>query len=570
MGLVYKQLIRQIASNKIFVALLLLLTFLTSMSFFFVKISVDGNLNMLNSLSFLTDDQELYQSALRSNAILANRFFASLICLTGFVFLMFFYGFFRSDKKQIGCLKSLGYKDGYLRLFFMLFTALLSTIGSLFGLAGGYVLSGILLQANARTYSVTGLIKGVNASNLLLGLTASTAVFCLVTFFSCFFVSGNEPGVLISSDHRGDRFTKTLWAADRISALIPVKKRFQLRIALRKPIAVFLILAAVMAFTICMILGYSLNISSKKVFASQIIGHNYEFDVHFSDYDTEPVSRHSLKYLDSSALLYVHRQEVKQTMVGIYDLNEIYELQDENGCILPIPATGTVYVNPGLAEIYNIRAGDSLTFAIAGTEHQFTVAIISANAKTASVYVNPDELAEILGVFHGTYNGILGMDKGTEWKKVITKPQRIENLKRNAVSNRISAVINQVTGAVVGAILLFLALFMNFQDNIRDILILNIMGYRIKSIRRLLIDVYLPVLWFFFALSIVPGIMTAQAIQNSLSISTGDYIPFGINVTVIFLVFVLLNFIYCVVKSIFIFFIKNVIAKEEISSYTNL
>ncbi len=92
MGLAYKQLTKQIASNIIFVTLLLLLTILTSLSFFFVKFSIDRNMETLNSLPSLSGNQELYKVALNSNTVLANMFFLSLTSLTAFVFVMFFIG----------------------------------------------------------------------------------------------------------------------------------------------------------------------------------------------------------------------------------------------------------------------------------------------------------------------------------------------------------------------------------------------------------------------------------------------------------------------------------------------
>lgn len=581
MGLAYKQLTKQIASNKIFVTLLLLLTILTSLSFFFVKFSIDGNMEALNSLPSLSENQGLYKVALNSNTALANMFFLSLTSLTAFVFVMFFYRFFRENRKQIGCLRSLGYKDSFLRLFFVIFTAILSVIGSLLGLMGGYFLSNILIQANIRTYAVTGLIKGVNAFSFCIGVIASTIIFSLVTFFCYYFIKGKEVGELLAGKETRNRLSHTLKAANRVAGMIPTKNKLPLRIALRKPVAVFMILVAVMSFNVCMILGYSLNLSSKNVFASQTIGHNYEYDSHFTEYHKEHLSIDAMTYLDNSATLFVNEQEINQTIVGFNNpgqenlpansscMNSIYKIQDNKGRQLSTPGKGLIYVNPGLAEVYDVAIGDVLTIDISDTRHNFTVTGIAENAKSACVYVNAEELAEILNIPSGEYNGILSMDKVTDCDKIISKDQRIETLKRNAVSSKNSGVINQVIGCVVGAILIFLALLINFQDNTRDILILNMIGYRIKAIRKLLLDVYLPIVLFFFVISIFPSILTAKAIQKSLSISTGDYMPFGTNIIVIFIVFASLNIIYWIVKSISILGVRRVIAKEEISEYTN-
>lgn len=75
------------------------------------------------------------------------------------MFVMFFYRFFRANKRQMGCIKTLGFKDNLLQLVFVAFTAAFSFTASLAGLFGGYFLSDLLINANSRTYLVTGLTK---------------------------------------------------------------------------------------------------------------------------------------------------------------------------------------------------------------------------------------------------------------------------------------------------------------------------------------------------------------------------------------------------------------------------
>lgn len=137
MGLIYKQLFRQVIKDKIFLSLLLLLTTLTSLSFFFVMGSIDGNRKMLNQFRYLTANQQSYESALNSNMILAYTFWLSLVSLSIVAFVMFFYRFFRTNKKQIGCIKALGFKNSSLQFFFITFTAILSVSGAIIGLLGG-------------------------------------------------------------------------------------------------------------------------------------------------------------------------------------------------------------------------------------------------------------------------------------------------------------------------------------------------------------------------------------------------------------------------------------------------
>ena len=428
-----KQIAGQLAKNKIFVFLLLTLIGLTSLSFFFVRFSIDGNMAALNNLGSLSENQQLYKNALNSNSSLAYLFFLSSAGLTVFVILMFFYRFFRSNRKMIGCLKSLGFQNYSLQWIFTLFIAALSILGALAGMVGGYYLSTVLIEANMQTYSVGGLVKGVSPLTVFVGLGLSTLVFSAAAFFTYFFISGTETGTLLAGNNQA-AYSGVPHMADKIANLFPVKNKLALRISLRKPVAILLILIAVMSFSVFVILGRSLNISSQKVFDSQTIGHNYECDVHY-----------------------------KTARFNAADVQNIVPYME---------AAGTVAF--------------------------------------------------------GSHRG-------------------------------------QVTGISVGCILLFLALYINFQDNTRDILILYMTGYRIRQIRKMLIDIYLPMIWCIFGITLLPAIFITQAIQRSLSITTKDYMPFGTSLPVILFSFVTLTIIYWLVQAIFSFGIRRVIQKEDIA-----
>lgn len=563
MGLVYKHLYKQIIKDKLFLILLLLLTILTSLSFFFPMFSIDGNMAALNALDRLTENQQLYKNALSSNTFLAYNFFASLIGLSSLVFIMFFYRFFRASKKQIGCIKALGYKNNLLQLFFMGFTAILSLLASLVGLFGGYFLSDILINTNSQTYFVTDLTKNITVFSLFIGLGSSTAAFCFIAFLCYGFVRKKDSGTLLAGNNEQSRFSVTLKAADKLSRIAPVSKRLSLRIALRKPLAVLLLLIAVMSFSVCIILGQSLNISSAKIFDTQTTGHNYNYDIRYSELQTASPPVDTLVYLDSPATVFMEDYELERRITGLYHTNEQYQLKNKSNEILSAPKANTAYINPEFSEIYGVEIGDVLTVDITGTQHNFIVEDIAVNAKLKSFYINGQQLSEILNVSAGSYNGVFSSSK-MSGDYITTKEQRIDDLKRNAVSNKVSAVINQSVGVLVGAILIFLALYINFHDNTHDILILHMMGHRIKNIRKMLVDVYLPVLWTAFAVTLVPGMLLAKSIQKSLSISTNDYMPFGINVLIILAAFLVISFIYWCVQITFSLGVKKVIARKEI------
>lgn len=572
MGLMYKQLTKELLRNRIFVFLLLIMTVFASFMYFFVRFSIDANMAALKTIDILSPNETLYMNALNSNTILAFNFLIVLTALAGFVYGLFYYRFFRKNKKQVGCLKALGFKDRTLSAFFVIFSAVLSLIGAAIGLAGGYFASSVLIDANTRSYSMSGLVKGIDPVNVAIGFLSVTVVSSIVTLAVYGLVRGKEIAALISGTDNTAKDSSFLRFVGEFVEALPVKNKFPLRIALRKPVAVIIIVLAVMGFSVMFIIGYSVNLSSGKVYKSQTEGHLYLYDTRYDQYQAQKeLPKESQSYLSVPGTLSkkINRDAIPQNIVGLESNKELLQLSDSKGTQLGTLPENGIYISPALREMYGFQKGDTVKAAIDGVEYTLVVSDIAVNATSGCVYMDKNILTELLGIPAGAYNGIMSMNPLKDGGTVTTYEQKLAALERASVSNQNSGIINQVTGVLAGCILIFLALLLNFQDSTRDILILNIMGYRAKAIRKMLIDIYKPILWISFLLTLWPSILVAQAVQKSLSIQTEDYMPFGTSWLVILAVFVLLNAIYFLVQAMFNMGIRRVVAREEISEYTS-
>lgn len=568
MRLAYKQLLKEIVKNKIFVNLMLLSAVLTSSVYYFVHFSIDGNLYRLDLLSTLSDSQTQYRIALVSNTILARNVLLALTSLTGFVFALFFYRFFRANRKPLGCLKALGIKDAALGGFFIAFAAILSLLGALIGLGAGYFASDILIAASKQSYLVTGLVKELHVGSALIGLFFPAAVFCLSTILSYGLIRGKETGLLIAGTGNTARHPATLRFADKLAGFAPAKSRLYIRLALRKPVAVLLIVMSVTTFSIMFILAYSLTLSSGRVVESQTRGHNYMFETHFDI--AQPAAAPdsiTLPYLDASGLVEGRNMSVQRTVAGLGEDNALFTLLDTSGNAVALPQKGEAVVGADLRELYGLEQGDSITVSVGEEKRELKISGIAFNAKANWIYISKDELSELLSLPEDSYTGFLSMDNHFKGGTVITQEQKQDTLRRGSVSSQSSGLINQAIGCIVGCILLYLALLLNFQDSTRDILILHMMGHRPKSIRKTLIDIYRPVLWLSFFLTLLPAVQIVKSILQSLSIQTGDYMPFQTNLIVIAGVFVLQNVVYMLVQATFNLGIAKIIRKDTIASY---
>lgn len=551
--LLYKNMILQILKNRVFVILLWILTMLTSLSYFFVQFSIDGNRDLIEGKAVLSENDILWQNALDSNTSLADIFLLATTMLTCFVFFMFYYRFFRANKVQIGCVKALGMKDREMFSCFLSFSILLAVTGEIAGVIAGYFLSDVLVQAYVQSYEVAETVKGIHVSSALLGMGAPLLAYGVITFLCFFMVKGKEAGTLLAGRTAYKKLGMAFHMADTLTKLIPAKEKFPFRIALRKPVAIILMFFAILFFQVCVILGQSLNLSSRKVMQSQMEGHDYQYDTRMDEVAAGETADGMVPYLyqECEVILDDMQESVKQTMIGLYEESSMLTLENKGKEKKGIPLTSTIYINAGLADMYHVNIGDNVTIYLNGNQTAFQVSDIIWNAKSASIYCNAADLTAWMDCAEGSYNGLWSMQLPKQKGITESKEQRVERLERDAVSNRLSAVINQLTGVVIGMILLFLALFLNFQDNQRDMDILRMIGYQNHEIRKLFVDVYWPVVLVFFVLGLFPGLMIAREIQRGLSLAIQDYMPFGSNVQVFVLMFLIMNLIYGCVWLVF-------------------
>lgn len=551
MKLMRKQLVQELLKNRIFLILLVLLTGFSSFLYFFVHFSADQNLVYLNNMAVLNDEQLLFQNGLQSNVILAGNILAGFLGMAGFAFALFFNRFFKECGIQLGCLKTVGFTDRTLMCLFLISAAVLSFGGALIGLTGGYFASDILLASARQSYLVEGIVKGINTRSILTGLLVPTAVCCLITGLSYGQIWGKETGVLLRGEMRKTADSLLFRLADRVAKCFPEKKRLSVRLALRSLTAVFLVFVSVMSVSVFFLLGYSLYGSSRKLWESQTVGHYYEYDTAWDVIRSGEIPMGSVRYLTEPGKISGNNQSVEWILAGVDCDGTVFELLDQKGARLDFPKRGEMVIGIELAELYGFQKGDQVTVNVGGKRADMLVSAVAFNAKTGWAYVSREELAAMLSRPADSYSGLLGTSQVFPDGETVTRTQKLEALDREMVSNRVSAVINEVIGCVAGCILLFLALFLNFQSSAEDIRILRLLGYRKKEIRRMLLDIYRPLVWASFFLSLLPALQITRRILRSLSIQIGDFMMFQTSFYVVCFIFIIINVLYDMVLALF-------------------
>mgnify|MGYP001851989690 CR=1 FL=1 len=544
--IIYSQILRRLWKSKEGYLVVWLITCISSFMFFFVQTSIDENRKdvlMANQTDFIV--------ALDSNTILARTFLIFFMFILAFLYYMFFHKFVKNEARAFGCFISLGIGVKALKNIYLSVVGVTVVTATIAGNILGYISSDVLLNNYAITYGVVNLKKGLSFSHVLMAYLFPFITVLIVTFFNVrdFF----EKDVVSLLNYKEERNLSTIKISNHISKLFHGDFAFAVRIALRKPFYVLMIIGAVWIFGVLFLFSISLNLSSKTAQSHLLSGRNYEYEIKFdhikniSDMDSEEVAY----AIETEATIVYKEKEISQTCYGIELQNNLFQLLDKDNSIIE-PKEGQIIISPRLNQIFGINQGDKIQVNINGTVQQLRVQGVAINAENNGIYLSKTELAKMLSLSEDTYNIIYSnmlfdnMDGA-----VLSKDLIKENIDKENVSNRISALICQVLAVIVGGLLLVSAVFMNFEENYNNILRLHILGYRPKEINSMIVSVYEPIIIIGFLMGISPTILISNKISILLSMQTGDYIPFYTNFWIVILDFLFVFLLYLMIKSNF-------------------
>lgn len=527
MNKLVKQSLGYFKQNKANVAILCLLTFLTSFMYYFVECSIDKNLSMLRSKSTLTEGEKDFMVGLQSNTVLALVFLICLIVITGFIFYMFYKKKFELTKKNIGCYRALGFTNFQISKIYMSITFGIGIIFSFIGFVVGYYFSYVLLNNYLITYDIASATRGVSIKSLIFGIIGVPVVMCICTYLAYRKYKREEISTLINEQSKEMTNSTINKIAEKVSKLIVSKYSFSSRLALRKPFNLLLVLISVYVFLVLMVLSISLNLSSGSILESQKSNREFQYAVSFESNETQ----------QQSVYMEYYQKEKVEVLYGKMDVGEqeLYAI-DNDGTLFRLMhgqeqihlEKDEIAISKRMEEVFAMKKGDTVSLDFNGNKYNFVVKTVADNGNVRAVYVNRNAWNEIVGNDAASYNGGWTSEKDNQWKNASVKSfeEYVKELENENVSNRASAIINQVLGCVFGILLIFLVLLLNFQDNTQNFIYLRKMGYLLKEIKIMLVNIYFPILIIAYVISLAPSIFTCKKILKILSLGTGDYMPF--------------------------------------------
>ena len=562
MKLLYKHIAKDFLAKKTMMVILSLLLIFTSFLYFFVRFSVDKNLDVYGKMGrdALIENELKYLTALESNKVLIRNMTGAMILIFVFVLFLFISNIIKKNIVKIGQLQALGFMPGdYGRgcAFVLMALALPST---LIGFIAGFFASSILIKANMMTYYVNGLVKGIHPSTFIKGTVLLTLLVGAVTYLACVAYRRQDPALLIKG---ADISVGKPGIIERFIGVLRLRSGYRFKLTFRSLSEFLLLLAAIVTFNIMIVLSMSLLESSDKLMDSQMNGRSYRYETYYDDYqDVSAAEDSGMAVLKFPVVIKNSKHTIDYNIIGIDGGSSFFSLVDDQDSEIDITDKTGIILNPELAEDYKISIGDKLTIMIDDKLAQLRVTDIAENAELKSIYVSRQRLAGIMGI-NRSYCNCFYSDKFMKGGMSILREDVIKELSANQTSNKTSAVINQCIGIATGILLIFLAFFIGLSGNVSNILIFDLLGYDKKMIESVLLNPYVIVGNFIYVLTLPISVYAARKIQISTSFATGDYMPFILNGLTLIYMWVVVNAIFIVVREVFVRRIGKVIHGEK-------
>ena len=566
MKILYKHIRKDFFAKKTMVAILSLFIMFTSFLYFFVRFSVDKNLDVIRNLdkASLKANELKYLTALESNVVLIRYMTFGMVLIFSLILFLYMSNTMKKNRAKIGHIQSLGYMMNDIAKGYGFVTLIMAAPSVLAGFVAGFFGSEILISAYHETYSVEGSLRGIHVSTFLKG-TVLLAIFAgFVAYVACLSFGNKDVALLIKNADSSDKKPGVI---EQIIGLFRLKNGYKYKLTFKNISEILLLVTAIVTFSIMFVLSVSLILSSSEIMKSQRDGRAYAYETTYEEcMEAGEDTDSEVHFLKFAAGVDDAGEKIDYNIMGITGDNDLFTLHDNKNKAIDLSQQEGIVLNPELSENYGIKVGDELSVEIGGNVYNIKATAAARNAGVKTMYMSKEKLAELLGLDKAAYNGAFSTEQ-PEGGETAKYEDVMTALAKDQTSNKTSAVLNQSIGVITGCLLIFLAMFIGLSGNTESILIFDLLGYDSKKINRTLLDPYMVVSNIIFVITLPICVFAAKRIQISTSLATGDYMPFRLSVVTVVYMFVILNILCFLVRAVFTLKIKKIMTGEKQSEY---
>ena len=439
-----------------------------------------------------------------------------------------------SEKTQIGTLKALGFKNGKIVTHYTSYALAIGVIGTVLGIGIGYLLGWYIMNpAGAMGTYIDmpdwSLKMPVMCWVILVGIIAALT---FIGFLSVKSVMKGTPAETlrpyVPKKSKNIFIEKTaVWKKLKFGA------RWNLRDSIRHKSRTFMTLFGIIGCTVLCVgaLGMQDTMNAfVKVFYYDAVNYESRINLDMTETTREQALAVATEYgTDWSAGIGVQVED-KTVQLEIYHLeNDSVKFVNASLEFTELKNDGA-YISSRVADEFNLKVGDELTFSPYGTSEAFTVKINGLLRSMVKNIVITDAFADELHVSYqiGTvYTKSVSVEKVAPIANVQNKNDVIKSFDTFLSLMKTMVALLIVAAVILGIVVLYNLGVMSYTERYREMATLKVVGFKNRQIGRILIgqNLWLTVIGVIFGIPAGVGVLqyllTALAAEYEMVLSLG-------------------------------------------------
>ncbi len=438
----------------------------------------------------------------------------------------------RNEYTQIGTLYALGYRRKEIIAHYLQYPIILSIVGGVLGAIIGQLIGPKIVEVIFQAQFNLPLISyDINVPVIFLSIILPIVIILSVTYLSIRLMLNSSPLVLMRGNNK--------FRVGKIESKLHLKRmkfnsKFRVKEVLRNKLRMFLLIAAV-CFTSWLILFGSVMKDS----ISFVTGENFSEMYHYKylyklQGIADDISISGDKLMVTTAFVDGENHRTSFVLKGIATDNKSLILKDKHNNRLSFDQ---IIISKHLSQKLNIEKGDKIVFknTMNLEEHELVVDAVAEDYIGGTLYLPKDKLNQIMGINQNSYNLIMADQKIKELDQ--TKIQSVDNIDEIKKSHdQLMEPINTfivvliIMSIGISVIVIFIITSIIIENNVRNISLMKIFGYRGREIFKLIINTNLFFVLIGFAVSLPIIKATLASLFKRITDSISIYLP--VNLTI--------------------------------------
>ena len=462
-----------------------------------------------------------------------------------------------NQRTQIGVLKAVGFKNRSIMFHYISYGFWMVLAGSILGfILGPLTIPPLMFEDFKQLYSIPNWLSGFDFS-FILAVVAMVVFAFLVSYFACRGIAKESPSQAIKPKIP-KMSSSGLFENSRIWKKLSFNVRWNYRDAKRNKFRALMSIVGVLGCTMIIIASFGAmdSMEDMKSWSYDDINH-YSSKLVLEENATDSQIDNVIEDVDGEAMMEgsveIKSGDVKKSgMIVVLDGNELYTPTDDDRNPIEI-GDDEVSISQKMADLLGVGIGDTIKWHMMGSDKWVKTKIdrIHADPTSQGLILSKEKLGDLDIEYNETsiitshevndsYDGvktILSLDSLTEsWDEMMESSMSI-------------IYLLVVFAALLSVIVLYNLGLLSYTEIKRELATLKVLGFKTKSLRRLLLT---QNLWFTtvgFVIGVPLGIVTLQYMFSTMGDSF--YLPVHLSLKTLIVTFLITYVVSVLVNLMF-------------------